>query len=170
MTDFTNNNDPKNGSRRKAVKTIVSGVGAFTAYHVLPSDWTKPIVEQVFFPAHAATSGTSLVDPCSITLLSGTQLSVIVTIRVSGFLAPPIAGLPVQINANPIGPGSTVTANTTTNEQGDFSADITLNGPGVTSVAVTTVVTGATGAASCSVNVPLGSTSTPPPSSTPPIT
>ena len=47
----------ENPSRRKAVKTIVSGVAAVAAYNVLPSKWGTPIIEQVFLPAHAATSG-----------------------------------------------------------------------------------------------------------------
>jgi hypothetical protein len=44
--------------RRKAVKIIVSGVTALAAYNVLPVNWGTPIIEQVFLPAHAATSGT----------------------------------------------------------------------------------------------------------------
>lgn len=44
--------------RRKALKTIVGGVTALAAYNVLPSKWGTPIIEQVFLPAHAATSGT----------------------------------------------------------------------------------------------------------------
>jgi len=53
----------KNISRRKAVKTIVGGVSALAAYHTLPVNWSKPVIEQVFLPAHAATSGDGLVDP-----------------------------------------------------------------------------------------------------------
>jgi len=44
-------------SRRKAVKKIAGGVSALAAYHTLPVNWSKPIIEQVFLPAHAQTSG-----------------------------------------------------------------------------------------------------------------
>ncbi|SDO94846.1 hypothetical protein [Desulforhopalus singaporensis] len=47
----------KNPERRKAVKTIVGGLTAVAAYHTLPSKWGTPIVDQIFLPAHAATSG-----------------------------------------------------------------------------------------------------------------
>lgn len=58
--------EPKEGnsvlessSRRKAVKTIVGGVTAFAAYNALPAKWGTPLIEQVFLPAHAATSGVT---------------------------------------------------------------------------------------------------------------
>lgn len=44
-------------SRRAAVKTIVGGVTALAAYNVLPAKWGVPVVEQIFLPSHAATSG-----------------------------------------------------------------------------------------------------------------
>lgn len=47
----------KNVSRRNAIKTIVGGVSAIAAYNFLPVQWSKPYVESVFLPAHAATSG-----------------------------------------------------------------------------------------------------------------
>lgn len=43
--------------RRKAVKTIVGGVTALAAYNALPAKWGVPVVEQIFLPVHAATSG-----------------------------------------------------------------------------------------------------------------
>jgi len=62
-------------TRRKAVKTLMGGVAALTVYSALPTNWSKPVLEQVFLPAHAATSGTTGEEPqgpCPITL----QLSV----------------------------------------------------------------------------------------------
>lgn len=44
-------------SRRAAVKSIVGGVTVLVAYNVLPAKWGVPVVEQIFLPAHAATSG-----------------------------------------------------------------------------------------------------------------
>lgn len=46
----------ENGSRRKAVKSLVCAATALAAYHVFPVRWNKPLIEQVFLPAHAATS------------------------------------------------------------------------------------------------------------------
>lgn len=51
------NKSIKNVSRRNAIKTIVGGVSAIAAYNFLPVQWSKPYVESVFLPAHAATSG-----------------------------------------------------------------------------------------------------------------
>jgi hypothetical protein len=54
----------ENAGRRKAVKTIVGGVTAVAAYNLLPAKWGTPIIESVFLPAHAATSGADVqVDP-----------------------------------------------------------------------------------------------------------
>ncbi|PHR24504.1 MAG: hypothetical protein COA36_15815, partial [Desulfotalea sp.] len=47
-------------NRRKVIKSIVCGLTVFTAYNVLPNKWGTPIIEQVFLPAHAATSGVVL--------------------------------------------------------------------------------------------------------------
>ena len=43
-------------SRRKAVKTIASTVLGLAAYHTLPVNWSKPIVQFGVLPAHAQTS------------------------------------------------------------------------------------------------------------------
>jgi len=56
--------------RRKAIKTIVGGAAAFTAYNVLPVKWGTPIIEQIFLPAHAATSGTPGVHTIWIEVVS----------------------------------------------------------------------------------------------------
>lgn len=54
----------KNITRRKAVKAIAGGVSALAAYHTLPVNWSKPVIEQIFLPAHAQTSGVDVpVDP-----------------------------------------------------------------------------------------------------------
>jgi hypothetical protein len=50
----------KNAGRRKAVKTLVGGLTVITAYHTLPVNWSKPVIEQVFLPAHAETSGGTI--------------------------------------------------------------------------------------------------------------
>ncbi|SDP84126.1 hypothetical protein [Desulforhopalus singaporensis] len=47
----------ENRSRRRAVKTIVVGVGGLAAYHTLPVNWSAPVINQIFLPAHAQTSG-----------------------------------------------------------------------------------------------------------------
>jgi hypothetical protein len=154
----------ENAGRRKAVKTIVGGVTAIAAYNLLPAKWGTPIIEQVFLPAHAATSGASLHDPCEVTWVSGTQDSNTVVIKVSGFVTPPTGNLLTTIVAtgNPdASAASTVT--TTTAADGTFSAQITLTtATGLGSVAVTTTVDGADGSANCSVNIPQASAPTPP--------
>ncbi len=49
----------ENVERRKVVKGIVGGVSAITAYSLLPAKWNSPLIESVFLPAHAATSGSN---------------------------------------------------------------------------------------------------------------
>ncbi len=49
----------ENFERRKVVKGIVGGITAVTAYSLLPARWDTPLIESVFLPAHAATSGNS---------------------------------------------------------------------------------------------------------------
>jgi hypothetical protein len=51
------NHELESVGRRKVVKKIVGGVTALAAYNLLPVRWGKPIIEQVFLPAHAQTSG-----------------------------------------------------------------------------------------------------------------
>lgn len=46
-----------NDSRRKLLKSIAASSGAVVAGKSLPESWTKPIVDSVLLPAHAATSG-----------------------------------------------------------------------------------------------------------------
>lgn len=154
--------DPKDSSRRKAVKKLVAGAGALAAYHVMPTDWSKPLIEQVFLPAHAQTSGTSLNDPCDLELLSGTQSSAPVEIRVNGYVMPRLPGLAAQIVAAPVGAGSPQTATTTTDSNGDFTVDFSFPNVGITRVNVTTTVTGAAGAARCAILVPGGVPTTTP--------
>jgi|GEM_PF-4281691 len=60
MTEECKNNKNsilENAGRRKAVKTIVGGVTAVAAYNLLPARWGVPVIESVFLPAHAQTSG-----------------------------------------------------------------------------------------------------------------
>ena len=112
----------KSVSRRKAVKQIVGGVSAIAAYNMLPVRWEKPIIEQIFLPAHAAVSGITLSDPCTAELVSGNQESSIDVIRVSGFVTPPVAGLEVTVVATPNGgSGGPVTVTTSTGSDGTYS-------------------------------------------------
>ena len=51
-------NDNKNVSRRRALKVLGLG-GAVVATLALPSKWTRPVVESIVVPAHAAASPKS---------------------------------------------------------------------------------------------------------------
>ena len=146
----------KSVSRRKAVKQIVGGVSALAAYNMLPVKWEKPIIEQIFLPAHAAVSGITLSDPCTAELVSGNQESSIDVIRVSGFVTPPVGGLEVTIEGTPNGgSGGPVTVTTSTASDGTYSAELTMvGGPGIAGVGATTTVAGVNGAVHCSVGIP----------------
>jgi hypothetical protein len=52
----------KNDSRRKLLKSIAAGSGAIVAGKSLPESWSKPVVNAVMLPAHAATTEEELAD------------------------------------------------------------------------------------------------------------
>ena len=141
--------------RRNAMRKIAVSVGVLATYSVLPESWTRPIIGQIVVPVHAATSGSSLHDPCSVEQRSGDQKSETIMIKVTGYVTPPVGGLPVVIVATATGGANQrVEGQTTTNLDGTFEAYLTVGGgPGITSIGVTTTVTGADGSANCSVNV-----------------
>lgn len=150
----------KSTSRRKAVKTIVGGVTAVAAYHVLPVKWGTPIVEQVFLPVHAATSGTSISDPCSVSITKGDQ-STTVHFRVDGFVVPAVSGLPVNIEVTTTGGADAGVAafpssltGLVTDANGQFSQEFGNWAVGTQRVEVTTTVEGAAGSARCAADVP----------------
>ncbi len=68
-----NKNEIIKVNRRKAVKTMLSGITALTAYNAFPAKWGTPIIEQVFLPAHAATSGEAVRPDNYIELVSFQQ-------------------------------------------------------------------------------------------------
>lgn len=151
-------------SRRCAMRKIALGLGVLAGYSVLPESWTSPIIGQIIVPAHAATSGSSLHDPCSVEQRSGDQKSETITIKVTGFITPPVGNLPVVIVATATGGSNQVVeGRTQTLPDGTFEAYITVGGgPGITSIGVTTTVTGADGTARCSVNITTAFTAVPP--------
>jgi hypothetical protein len=118
-------NELQNPSRRKIVKTMVIGAGTLAAYHTLPTTWSKPIVEQIFLPAHAATSGAGSTSQCSFVDVQVTPH--FIHILVVGYISPPKAGENVRVDA--IGylvAGGTVNgghATTTTDGDGKYSFD-----------------------------------------------
>lgn len=149
-----------NQGRRRAVKTIVGGVSAIAAYHVLPVRWDKPIIDQIFLPAHAATSGATINDPCTLTTPSDSAIDDPVVVNVSGFVTPPTAGITIQLTATVtsywVGSGaSNVSTTTTTLANGTYSASISItNSPwAVRDVSVT--ASSIAGNTTCSVEVPI---------------
>lgn len=167
MKDQSNNCESEkiaeleDAGRRKAVKTIVGGVTAIAAYNLLPAKWGTPVIEQVFLPAHAATSGATVHDPCEVEITSGdTASNVQFTIR--GYVTPAVSGLPVdiEITATGLSPDagtstypSTMTG-LVTNASGAFSLNFLFN-PSITRIDAVTTVQGADGSASCGADVPV---------------
>ncbi|SDP41634.1 hypothetical protein [Desulforhopalus singaporensis] len=142
-------------SRRTVVKSLVGGVAAFAAYHVLPTNWSKPVIEQIVVPAHAATSGVTLHDPCTVTYLESVDPGND-AFNVFGYVSPPTAGLTVNVSiTSSITATSTTvdtnTGTTTTQADGTFSLDITVGSAlgAADRVDTTTTVTGADGSANC---------------------
>lgn len=136
------------------MKKIAVSVGLLAGYAALPERWTRPMIGSVVLPAHAATSGSTLHDPCSVELRGGDSSSASVTIKVTGFITPPTGNLTTSITATAVGGlGLSANTETTTAADGTFEAFLTLGGgPGITSVNVVTSVQGAAGTASCTVH------------------
>ncbi len=150
----------ESSERRTALKKIGIGIGAIAGISVLPEKWTMPIVGQITLPAHAATSGISVLDPCRTYRKSGDQTTATVTIVVNAWVEPPVANLKATIWATS-STGAQKKVTTTTAADGTFSAEITIgNGPGITSVSVVTIVDGADNQGHCSVAIPAGETTT----------
>ena len=80
-------------SRRQAVKTIVGGVAGIAAYNLLPARWGTPIVESIFLPAHAATSGNPANGSPGVVLSCGDP----------GYLVPvTVTGLTASVSVHPL--------------------------------------------------------------------
>jgi hypothetical protein len=158
-------------SRRKVVKTIVGGVTAVAAYNMLPAKWGKPIIESVFLPAHATTSGSpqavaetvsATVGACTVSITKGDRsASTTVHFLVEGMVTPAVNGLPVNISVNTIGGAdagaSTYSAsllNLTTDVNGQFSQEFGGWAADTERVEVTITVDGAEGSSFCAADVP----------------
>ena len=91
-------NAPESRERRTTIKKIAVGVGALAGISSLPEKWTRPIVEGIVLPAHAQTSANLVICPAvTLTLLSGTQASGAVTVRVQGCVTPPTGGVQILL-------------------------------------------------------------------------
>ena len=107
--DMKENQGTDQEKRRKAVKNILmAGGSAITAGQLASSDWTKPVIESVVLPAHAATSvvGFSITDPVALTYdCSGDD----VVVDIMGYIDQPIAGIRVRLEltwTNEYSPGN----------------------------------------------------------------
>ena len=148
--------------RRSAMRKIAVGVGVLASYSVLPESWTKPIIGQIVLPAHAGTSGSGLHDPCEVELRGGDHTTEEIIVKITGFVTPPVANLSVTITSTAVGGANQkIETKTITSSEGTFEAFVTIGGgPGITSVNVSTVVSGADGAANCVVHTSRASTPT----------
>lgn len=91
---------PENISRRKAVKTLVGGLTAVAAYNVLPAKWGTPIIDSVFLPAHAATSGSTITN-LQLQIVNGDTTTDSVDVRITGSVAPATSGTTVNLTLTP---------------------------------------------------------------------
>ena len=142
-------------NRRSWLKTGAVSAGTFATIGALvPNRWQKPIINHVLMPAHAQMSfAGSLRDPCDVQLVSGDATSTEVVVQVTGSVIPPTGGVDVTITAvtMPLG-GTAGPINVVTAADGTYaSPDITLTGPGINTVDVTTDI--GTDTASCLLDV-----------------
>lgn len=69
---------PRTYTRRTALKSLVAGAGV-TAAAALPGRWTKPVVDRVLVPAHAATSPEPTTTPTPTTTAAPTTTPAVTT-------------------------------------------------------------------------------------------
>ncbi len=55
-----------NDNRRKLLKSIAAGSGAVVAGKAMPESWTKPVIDSVLLPVHAATSTLTSICNASV--------------------------------------------------------------------------------------------------------
>lgn len=110
MKDNTSNKSPEldankaavseQEKRRKAVRNILmAGGSAFTASKLASTEWTKPVIESVVLPAHAATSNVafSINDPVSLSYSCTSSTYGNFLIDITGYIDQPIAGITVRL-------------------------------------------------------------------------
>lgn len=90
----------ENEGRRNAVKKIVGGTAAIAAYYILPSKWGTPVIEQVFLPAHAATSGSTITN-LQLQIVNGDTTTDSVDVRITGSVVPATSGTTVNLTLTP---------------------------------------------------------------------
>ena len=83
--------DSENPTRRKLIKSAVAGGVVVTAAELMPTNWTKPVIQSVVLPAHAAT--TMLTYTVTVTNNTTAQaLTPAVVVVHGGDYAPPGVG------------------------------------------------------------------------------
>ena len=83
--------DAENPTRRKLIKSAVAGGVVVTAAELMPTNWTKPVIQSVVLPAHATTTMlTYTVTVTNNTMAQGLTPAVVVVH--GGDYAPPGVG------------------------------------------------------------------------------
>ena len=83
--------DAENQTRRKLIKSAVAGGVVVTAAELMPTNWTKPVIQSVVLPAHATT--TMLTYTVTVTNNTTAQaLTPAVVVVHGGSYAPPGIG------------------------------------------------------------------------------
>ena len=83
--------ESENPTRRKLIKSAVAGGVVVTAAELMPTNWTKPVIQSVVLPAHAAT--TMLTYTVTVTNNTMAQaLTPAVVVVHGGDYAPPGVG------------------------------------------------------------------------------
>ncbi|MDZ7841513.1 MAG: hypothetical protein U5R46_11990 [Gammaproteobacteria bacterium] len=129
MVKKNNRPSEKHTTRRHLLKVL--GGGAVTSSLLLPTHWTKPVVDSVLLPVHAETSPSE--EPESIVCFGASEISCGETVSGSTVNAPTYDSLPfcgTSLSASGgvwyhfVGPGGNVMVTLSTCNQADFDTKI----------------------------------------------
>jgi hypothetical protein len=112
--------------RRQVLRALAGLGGAAGAAAVLPSRWTKPVIDGVALPAHAQASPPVFSVSCTATPVSGSNVTPGVGVSSTVTVTPnPGAGQPIQVEVFCAGVslGDPVTAQT--NPDGQYAFGVT---------------------------------------------
>ena len=85
--------DSENPTRRKLIKSAVAGGVVVTAAELMPTNWTKPVIQSVVLPAHAATTMLTYTVTVTNNTMAQALTPAVVVVHGGGYMVPGVGGM-----------------------------------------------------------------------------